>query len=146
MSNPSFRVEGSAALTRALAQMGEEITREVGIEIEYTGQEMRTEIIRKYNNGPASGVVYELKNPNRTHQSSVPGEYPMADQGALAAGTLFKKVGPLAVEVYNEVVYAVPLEYGSRGQGARPAWQDTVDETQPEFLRAIEAAIAKGMR
>jgi len=142
----SFKVQGADGLSKEIAKMGADIKRKVAAELEYTGHEMRDEIIRKYNSGPATGNIYQLTNPKRTHRASKVGEYPMTDQGALVAGTLFKKVGPLTVEVFNNVEYAAALEYGSRGQGPRPAWRDTVDETQPEFIKRIKAIVAKGAK
>jgi|TARA_R110000850_G_scaffold27991_1_gene78582 hypothetical protein len=146
MSNPAIEVTGTKELSRALEKLGDEIKREASNEVEYTGQELRTEIIRKYQDGPATGGMYFLKNPNRTHRASAVGEYPMSDTGRLATGTIFKRIAALSVQVSNNIKYAAPLEFGSRGQGPRPAWRDTVDETQPKFLKRLAAIISKEVK
>jgi hypothetical protein len=146
MTNPSIEVAGTKELARALQKLGDEIKRAADNEVEYTGQELRTEVIRKYQDGPATGKKYYLKNPSRDHRASAVGEYPMSDTGRLATGTVFKRIGVLSVQVSNNIEYAAPLEFGSRGQGPRPAWRDTADEIRPEFIKRLTAIITKEVR
>ena len=144
-----IQVIGSRELNRALAKMSDEIERKVGIEVEQTAQEVRTEIIRKYNNPPASGTVTTSRRANgtlRTHQASKVGEYPMSDTGRLAGGTTYKRLNATTSEIFNNVKYALGLEFGVRGKGGRPAWRDTADETQGPFLKRLEKILFKEVK
>lgn len=136
------RMEGLAELRAALGAGAAELDAGIDNAINATGLEIRTEIIRQYNSGPASGRVYQKYNPRRTHQASAPGQAPMTDTGRLANETAFRRVGPLTVEVANRLQYAAALEYGTATIRPRPVWRQVALEAEPKLKRRLETTVA----
>ncbi len=137
----TLRIEGTERLNRALQNLSDDAKGRVSSALEATGIELRGEIVKKYQRGPATGTVYEKYEPRRTHQSSAPGEAPATDTGRLANSVLFKRTGPLAVEVFTDVEYGPWLEYGTRTIEPRPNWVPSVQEAGNKFIRRLTAAI-----
>lgn len=136
------RIEGLAALYAALDGATAELDAAIGGVLDATGLEVRSEIIRRYNSGPATGRIYQKYNPRRTHQASAPGQAPMSDTGRLANATTYKKDRPLAVAVENRLEYATALEYGTRTIRARPVWRQVALEAEPKLKRRLETTVA----
>ena len=143
MTRTTITMDGGKELQAALRNMGPELQEVVGQIVEGTGLELRGDIIKRYQNGPASGRVYQKYNPRRTHQSSAPGQAPMSDTGRLANATVYKVVNDMTVEVSNDVFYAAWLEYGTTQMAPRPAWRPAVEEAMPMFRSRLETAIAR---
>jgi len=140
------RLEGFKGLTAALENMTPEIERQVSMGVKEAGEELRMDIIKRYNRGPASGRTYQKYNPRRTHKASAPGQAPMTDTGRLANGTRTKNAGHLAVEVFNLVRYASILEYGSRRIKARPAWVPATEKMRARFVKILEYYLKRAMK
>lgn len=70
--------------------------------------------------GPASGNVYPSSvTPNRSHQASSPGEYPMSDSGALS-DSIHRDLQPQSASVFSNLEYARYLELKPPERGGRP--------------------------
>ena len=145
----SLRLRGLSQLLGDLAKLDQDVQRAVDDAVEATGLELRGDIIRRYNKGPASGRTYRKYKPKRTHRASAPGQAPMTDTGRLANATIYRKIGFARVRVENRVKYARALEYGSTaGKGnikPRPAWRPAVKKMRPIFQRRMEKVLAEAV-
>ena len=140
----SFR--GEAELRRALSKMGAEAKRELKKVVDGTGLELRGDIVKAYNQGPATGTVYQKYKPRRTHRASSPGETPKTDTGRLASSVTFASdIARLSATVSSKLPYAAWLEYGTMKIAKRPAWVPAVTKITGKFNRKVEAAIRKSM-
>jgi phage gpG-like protein len=142
----TIRIEGNERLSRALDRLSDDAKARVSLAVEATGIELRGEIVKKYQRGPASGIVYEKTNPTRTHQASAPGEAPATDTGRLANSVTFSKTGQLSAEVGTEVEYGAWLEFGTRRIRPRPNWIPSVQAAGDKFIRRLTAAIRGATR
>lgn len=139
----TLSVEGDKELAAALRRLDKNAQRYVDRAIDATGLELRGEIVKKYQRGPATGIVYEKIKPRRTHQASAPGEAPATDTGRLANSVVTEKPRILEVDVLTEVKYGAWLEFGTRSIDPRPNWLPSVREAQPKYKRRLEAALRK---
>ena len=144
MTSMTMELEGAEKLAVALDKLTKAAEVHVSRALSATGLELRGDIVKRYNKGPATGVVYDLSSPNRTHRASAPGEAPMTDTGRLASSVTFKEVpAKLAVEVESKIDYAAHLEFGTRRMAARPAWVPAIEDMAPKFRKRIEGALRK---
>ena len=141
-----MKLEGLEGLQAALGKMTKEIEAEVDKAVDATGLELRGEVVKAYQRGPATGITYEKSNPNRTHTASAPGEAPATDTGRLASSVNYKKDGAMSATVGSEIVYAAMLEFGTSRIAPRPAWVPAVEAIRPKFQRRIEAALARATK
>ena len=141
-----MKLEGLEGLQAALGKMTKEIEAEVDKAVDATGLELRGEVVKAYQRGPATGITYEKSNPNRTHTASAPGEAPATDTGRLASSVNYKKDGAMSATVGSEIVYAAMLEFGTSRIAPRPAWVPAVEAMRSKFERRIEAALARATR
>jgi len=150
MATLRMEVHGLAEMLAGLERLGQDMTGALDDVVNATGLELRGDIIKRYQRGPASGRTYQKYKPRRTHQASAPGQAPMTDTGRLQGGTLFKKDGPASVRVFNAIEYAAELEYGStngRGRIApRPAWRPAIEKMRPKYEKRVNRAIAEAVR
>lgn len=142
----TMRIEGTAELEKALADIGRDAQSHVSDAVNATGLELRADIVRRYQGGPASGVVYQKYSPRRTHQASAEGEAPATDTGRLASGVVFSRLGRFSAEVKSTVAYGPMLEFGTQNIGMRPAWRPAINAMQPKFLKRLEDALRKAMK
>jgi len=144
-----MRLRGMEELLGNLARLDQNVQKDIDDAVNATGLELRADIIRRYNRGPASGRVYEKYLPRRTHQASAPGQAPMTDTGRLANATTFSKLGSARVRVENRVKYARALEYGNTdGKGniaPRPAWRPAIKKMRPIFRKRMERVLAEAV-
>ena len=123
-----IEIEGMRELQRAFAAASIEAQGRVGMAVLKTAVSLRTDVIRRVQNGPASGRTYELTNPRRTHTASAQGEAPATDQGRLVQSITFNKTGAMSATVGSAAVYAAALDrYPLTVSGA--VWIDTVFES-----------------
>jgi len=141
-----MKLEGLEGLQAALGKMTKEIEAEVERAVEATGLELRGEVVKAYQRGPASGITYEKSNPNRTHTASAPGEAPATDTGRLASSVTYKKEGRMGATVGSEIVYAAMLEFGTSRIAPRPAWVPAVEAMRSKFERRMKDAVARATR
>lgn len=150
MATLRMEVKGLKELIDGLLAIDQHFAAELSDVVNATGLELRGDIIKRYQRGPASGRTYQKHKPRRTHQASAPNEAPMTDTGRLQGGTLFDKTGPASVKVFNVIEYAAALEYGStisRGRIApRPAWRPAIEKMRPLFEKRVNRAIAEAVR
>ena len=136
------RIDGLEQLRAALGSASVELDTAINQVMDATGLEIRTEIIRRYNSGPATGRVYQKYKPRRTHQASAPGQAPMSDTGRLANATTFSRIGPVTVAVENRLEYATALEHGTATIRPRPVWRQVALEAEPKLKRRLETTVA----
>jgi hypothetical protein len=143
----SVTIQGGPALTAALALVAQEARRHVEDAVNATGLELRTDIIKRYQQGPKTGVLYVLRNPNREHQASSgktsPPEAPATDTGRLANSVLFRSLPSARAEVFTDVVYGAYLEFGTQRILPRPAWRPAAEAATPKFRERLERALRR---
>lgn len=143
MTRAALRLEGQDDLMRALAAYGEAARGYVDDAVNATGLELRGNIVRAYQRGPASGRVYHKYNPRRTHQASAPGEAPATDTGRLVSSVNFRREGRLSASVGSDLAYAAMLEFGTRTIDPRPAWVPAVEAMRDRFRERLERALER---
>lgn len=139
-----IKLEGADKLIAAFSKLSKEAQEEAGKAVQATAIEVRGNIVKRYQKGPASGKVYTRGNVK--HQASAPGEAPATDTGRLASGTEYRMTGTMSAEVGNNVQYGPWLEFGTQNIAPRPAWRPEVLEAQPKFLQRMETALARVMQ
>ncbi|HEV8035859.1 HK97 gp10 family phage protein [Yoonia sp.] len=143
MSSATITLEGGDQLAAALRAYGAQAQKYVDDAVNATGLELRGDIVKRYQRGPASGRTYEKYNPRRTHTASAPGEAPATDTGRLASSVNFKREGAMSATVGSEIVYAAMLEFGTARIAPRPAWVPAVEAIRPKYIKRLEAALRK---
>jgi len=146
MTRVTMQLEGGDQLAAALRAYGAKAEKHVGDAVNATGLELRGDIIKRIQKGPASGVTYEKYNPRRTHTASAPGEAPATDTGRLASSVDFKREGPMSATVGSQVAYAAMLEFGTSRIAPRPAWVPATESMRPKFRQRLETALARAAK
>jgi len=146
MTRITMQIEGGDQLAAALRAYGAKAEKHVGDAVNATGLELRGDIVKAYQRGPASGVTYEKYNPRRTHTASAPGEAPATDTGRLASSVDFKRDGPMSATVGSQVAYAAMLEFGTSRIAPRPAWVPATEAMRPKFRRRLETALERAAK
>ena len=141
-----MQLEGGEQLAAALRAYGAAAERHVGDAVNATGLELRGDIVKAYQRGPASGVTYEKYNPRRTHTASAPGQAPATDTGRLASSVDFKREGPMSATVGSQVAYAAMLEFGTSRIAPRPAWVPATEAMRPKFRQRLERALERAAK
>lgn len=143
MARVSLGIEGGAQLEAALKKLGREGEAAVSRAVTATAIEVRGDIVKRYQRGPASGIVYNKSNPTRTHRASAEGEAPATDTGRLAGATEYTSTGRFSAEVGNSVEYGPMLEFGTQNIKPRPAWVPAVEAAAPKYIKRLETALAR---
>ena len=146
MTRVTLELQGGDQLAAALRAYGAAAEKHVGDAVNATGLELRGDIVKAYQRGPASGVTYEKYNPRRTHTASAPGQAPATDTGRLASSVDFKRDGPMSATVGSRVAYAAMLEFGTSRIAPRPAWVPATEAMRPKFRQRLEAALARAAK
>ena len=146
MTRVTLELQGGDQLAAALRAYGAAAEKHVGDAVNATGLELRGDIVKAYQRGPASGVTYEKYNPRRTHTASAPGQAPATDTGRLASSVDFKRDGPMSATVGSQVAYAAMLEFGTSRIAPRPAWVPATEAMRPKFRQRLEAALSGAAR
>ena len=146
MTRPTLKIEGEAQLMAALRAYGEKADAYVSDAVNATGLELRGDIVKAYQRGPASGRVYQKSNPTRTHQASAPGEAPATDTGRGASSIEFKREGKMSVSVGSLLAYLAMLEFSTTRIAARPAWIPAIEKMRPKFRQRLETALARAAK
>lgn len=135
-----LEIQGGAEVSQWLRKYGERFAKEAEKAVKATAIEVRGDIVKRIQQGPATGVVYQKSSPSRTHQASAPGEAPATDTGRLASSIVFEMTGRLSATVGSDLVYAAALEFGTATIDPRPAWLPAVEAARPKFMKRLEAA------
>ena len=146
MTRVTMQLEGGDQLAAALRAYGAKAEKHVGDAVNATGLELRGDIVKAYQRGPASGMTYEKYNPRRTHTASAPGQAPATDTGRLASSVDFKREGPMSAAVGSQVAYAAMLEFGTSRIAPRPAWVPATEAMRPKFRQRLETALARAAK
>ena len=142
----TISLEGSDQLQRELRRLSGDLRDDVGKMVLATAVEMRTDIVKSIQRGPASGLTYKKSNPTRTHTASAPGQPPMTDTGVLANSITFDRIGDLTATVSSNLNYATWLEYGTSSMAARPFFRPTVERMRPKYIGKLEDIIRRATR
>ena len=142
----TIQLKGADKFREALSAMSDDVKAEVGKEVMAVALELRTDVIKSVQQGPASGRVYQKYKPRRVHQASAPGEAPASDTGRLANSIFFDKEGPLTATVGSLVTYAAHLEYKPSNMGGRPFFRPAVEKMRADFDKRISAAVERALR
>ena len=142
----TLKLEGSDRLATALRKAGVEAQRDVEKAVVGTAIELRGDIVKRIQRGPATGRVYQKTSPRRTHQASAPGEAPSTDTGRLANSITFDKVAKMSATVGSKIVYAAALEFGTGSIRPRPAWVPSIEEITPEYVKRLQRALGEAFR
>jgi HK97 gp10 family phage protein len=136
-----MRLEGDRELQWALKRLRGEVREAASKAVKGTALELRGDIVKRIVRGPASGVVYEKTDPERTHQASASGEAPMSDTGRLANSIEFDALDDLTATVGSMVAYAAWLEYGTSRMEPRPYFTPAVEDITPKYIKRMERAV-----
>lgn len=156
-------IEGMDQLQAELGRLSREAQAGVDKAVQATGLEVRGDIVKRIQRGPASGQVYDSifrmingravpigpragNNLSPTHQASAPGEAPASDTGALARSINYKREGAMSASVGSDLAYAAMLEFGTKNIEPRPAWIPALEDARPKYLRRLEKAISEAMK
>lgn len=143
MSRVSVSLSGAGKLNQQLSTIAQGAVSEVDKATVAAGIELRANIVRGIQSGPASGRVYRKSNPNRVHRASAPGEFPATDTGRLANNIFFEKLKPGVVSVGSTLIYALYLEYKPPSKGGRPFFRPEVEKLRTKFRDRIQAAVVR---
>ena len=146
MTRVTMQLEGGDQLAAALRAYGAAAEKHVGDAVNATGLELRGDIVKAYQRGPASGVTYEKYSPRRTHTASASGEAPATDTGRLASSVDFKREGSMSATVGSQVAYAAMLEFGTSRIDPRPAWVPATEAMRPKFRQRLETALERAAK
>jgi len=139
-----MKVEGGDQLIAALRKLGKEGEAAIAKVVTQTAMDVRSDIIKRYQRGPKTGVTYTRGNVE--HTASAAGEAPATDTGRLVSGTDFKSTGKLSAEVGNKVKYGPMLEFGTFKIAPRPAWLPAIEAAAPKYIKRLETALARIMK
>ena len=155
----TIRLEGSDQLQRQLRRLSDDLREEAGKAVLATAIEMRADIVKSLDHGPASGRTYThyfYTNKNgklvqgrkraKPHTASAPGQPPMSDTGYLANRITFDRLGDLTAVVGTKVDYALHLEYGTERMAARPFFRPAVERMRPIYIGKLEDIIRRAAR
>jgi hypothetical protein len=109
-----------------------------------TAVAVRARAIRSINKGPASGIIYPavINVRGTAHQSSAPGQPPMADTGRLANSIKWEQDSKGYV-VGTAVDYGLFLEAGTSTMKPRPWLVPAVEAELPKFRERLVKAIRR---
>jgi len=139
-----LKIEGMAELQRALSRASADAQEAVGVAVIGTALELRGDIVKRIQDGPASGAVYAKGSVS--HQASAPGEAPATDTGRLANSITFDKTGTMSATVGSDLVYAAALEFGGGRIDPRPAWVPAIEKITPKYIARLEKALGGSLK
>jgi len=139
-----LKIEGMVELQAALRKASAEAQEAVGVAVIGTAMELRGDIVKRIQGGPASGAVYTRGGVS--HQASAPGEAPASDTERLAGSITFDKTGPMSATVGSDLVYAAALEFGSGRIDPRPAWVPAIEKITPKYIARLEKALGSSFK
>lgn len=141
----TIRFRGDRALEQAMEKFVDNAEDEVERIVGETAFDVHRDVIGSVQKGPATGAVYELFDPRRTHQASAPGQPPQTDTGRLASSISVRITGYEAV-IFSRTRYAEYLEFGTRDMAARPFFNPAVERNRPRFVRRYNDLIDRSLR
>ena len=140
------RVIGADRVLQNLRKFGADFEAEVSKAVTTTAHQVRTNAVRKIQRDAATGRVYVLSSPNRTHQASAPGQPPATDTGALASSITAIIDGPHRARVGTALDYGFYLEHGTANIEPRPWLHPSLLEARPDHARRLNRVFQSAAR
>jgi len=137
-------VQNTQAVADALRKYGKNAEREIGRAIDKMGLTVTSDVKRKIQRGPKTGVIYNRRG--KQHRASAPGEAPATDTGTLVSSVYTSKINSLNIEVGSRLDYAYYLEFGTMKIAPRPSRQPAIEQNRSKFNDWIEDALRKAAR
>ena len=141
-----LKIEGMAELQAALRRASAEAQEAVGVAVIGTAMELRGDIVKRIQDGPATGRIYVRGGVEHQASSGEAKEAPASDTGRLAGSVIFDKTGPMSATVGSDLVYAAVLEFGSGRIDPRPAWVPAIEKITPKYIARLERALRGSLR
>lgn len=135
----TVKMEGLDELQAALGKLSKDAEKRVDAAVQATGLEVRGDIVKRIQRGPATGRVYG------NHQASAPGEAPATDTGRLVNSTVYKREGRISASVGSDLAYAAMLEFGTSKIDPRPAWIPALEDAKPKYIKRLEKALGESI-
>lgn len=135
----TVKMEGLDELQDALGKLSKDAEKRVDAAVQATGLEVRGDIVKRIQRGPATGRVYG------NHQASAPGEAPATDTGRLVNSTVYKREGRISASVGSDLAYAAMLEFGTSKIDPRPAWIPALEDAKPKYIKRLEKALCESI-
>ena len=145
MRQVGARLEGAAELLAELRSFGIDVDRELSAAVMGTAQNIRTKAIKSIQRPPKTGATYQKTKPKRRHVASAPGQAPATDTGRLA-GDIKADISGKRAEVYTDLEYAAPLEFGTRNMAARPFMLPAMESEREAWNRRIRRVIDEAVK
>jgi len=137
----TMEIEGLEQVKAEIRRIGKKAEDGVSRAVKATGLEVISDVKKRIQRGPKSGITYT--RGNITHTASAPGQAPATDTGVLASSPYFEQPSPLSVTVGSRLAYAAYLEFGTTRIKPRPSWTPAVEAASPKLQKRIEDAIRK---
>ena len=141
-----LKIEGMAELEAALRRASAEAQEAVGVAVIGTALELRGDIIKRIQGGPATGRIYVRGGVEHQASSGEAKEAPATDTGRLANSITFDKTGTMSATVGSDLVYAAALEFGSARIDPRPAWVPAIEKITPKYIARLEKALGSSLK
>ena len=143
-SNVTIRVD-PRTLKKALKNIGnKKKNMEAGLAkaVTISAFELRADIIKRYKEGPKTGIVYRKKGGG-THIASKEGEAPAVRTGALMSSVSLKQTTRFSAKVHSRHKYGFWLEYGTQDIKPRPAWTPATEAVRPKLKKRVQDVLRK---
>ena len=143
----SISMDGLAGLQADLRAASAEAKARVDDAVVGSAMELRGDVVKRIQRGPATGRVYVRRGiEHQASSGNAPAESPATDTGRLANSVTFDKVAQMSATVGSDLVYAAVLEFGSDRIDPRPAWVPAVEAITPKYIARLERALEDAFR
>lgn len=136
----NISIDGLKELQQAIQEAKASVRAEAERAVAASTFRVQSAAVRRIQRGPASGEVYELYEPRRTHQASAKGQPPMSDTGRLASSVETRTDG-MTGYVFTRVKYGPYLEFGTSKMDPRPWLFPSVEEDAPRFMADLRGLL-----
>ena len=137
----TMEIQGLEQVKAEIRRIGKKAEDGVANAVKATALEVITDVRRRIERGPKTGVTYTRGNIR--HIASAPGEAPATDKGFLARSIYFEQSSKLSATVGSRLAYSAYLEFGTTRIAPRPSWTPAVEAATPKLQKRIEDAIRK---
>jgi phage gpG-like protein len=137
----TMEIQGLEQVKAEIRRIGKKAADGVSNAIKATGLEVISDVKKRIQRGPKSGITYT--RGNITHTASAPGQAPATDTGVLASSVYFTQSAKYEATIGSRLAYAAYLEFGTTRIKPRPSWTPAVEAATPKLAKRIEDAIRK---
>ena len=132
---------------RQLRAMSPMIRKAIERAVEASVKDVETEAKKMIQRGTKTGDVVQLRNPNRVHQRSAPGEAPATDTGKLVSSIDHDiDADRRGGSVIARAAYAIHLEFGTVNMKPRPFLFPALTAMRAHIRRRFRKAAVAGAR